>query len=173
MSFLFSKPWKQGPNPVESHQPGAMPHSVPGQPDFCTRRLCPLNRFRAGAAVRVKQLCASPETVQRLREIGLGEEQIVKLLTCEVNVICLVCNARLALSKHLAEAILVEPVEQTAAVSTTEQNPCPPGRAAALRRPRAVQARNTLCPAPAARWTRHRSTMTYPLRIGNPCWESF
>ena len=44
----------------------------------------------------------------RLRELGLGEEQQVKLLSSEANVICLVCNARVALSGELAEAIFVE-----------------------------------------------------------------
>ena len=60
--------------------------------------------------VRVKRLYASPDVGQRLREIGMGEEQIVRLLSCGANVICIVCNARLALSAQLAEAILVEPV---------------------------------------------------------------
>ncbi len=77
----------------------------------CDRPLCPLNRMRSGTAVRVKQLCASPEVSRRLREIGLAEEQIVKLLCCGANIICVVCNARLALSAQLAEAILVEPVD--------------------------------------------------------------
>ena len=66
--------------------------------------------MRAGVAVRVKQLSASPEVGHRLREIGLGEERVIRLLSRGTNVICLVCNARLALSTHLAETILVEPV---------------------------------------------------------------
>jgi Fe2+ transport system protein FeoA len=61
--------------------------------------------------VRVKQLCGSPEVGQRLREIGLAEERMVKLLRCGANVICIVCNARLALSAQLAEGILVETVD--------------------------------------------------------------
>ncbi len=69
--------------------------------------------MRAGVAVRVKQLSASPEVACRLREIGLGEEQIIKLLTGGANVICLVCNARLAVSAQLAEAILVEPLHSS------------------------------------------------------------
>ncbi len=81
---------------------------------MCANRLCPLSRLRSGMAARVKQLCASPEVGQRLREIGLGEEQVVRLLSGGVNVICIVCNTRLALSAQLAEAILVEPVEQAA-----------------------------------------------------------
>ena len=42
--------------------------------------LCPLNQVKAGVAVRIKQLCASPEVARRLREIGFGEAQIVKLI---------------------------------------------------------------------------------------------
>jgi Fe2+ transport system protein FeoA len=76
----------------------------------CPHPLCPLNRVKAGLAVRVKQLCASPELAARLREIGFCEDRIIKLLTSHSNIICLVCNTRLALSQRLAQAILVEPV---------------------------------------------------------------
>jgi len=72
---------------------------------------CPLNRVQAGVAVRIKKLCASPETQIRLRELGLGEEQINRLLTTHTNYICQVCNTRLALSRKLAELILVEPLQ--------------------------------------------------------------
>ena len=61
-------------------------------------------------AVRIKQLCASPELQNRLRELGLGEDQIIKLLTSHTNFICQVCNARLAISQQLAQLILVEPL---------------------------------------------------------------
>ena len=72
--------------------------------------VCPLSRVKAGTVVNVKHLALAPEMSDRLRELGLGEEQQVKLLSSETNVICLVCNARVALSGELAEAILVEPV---------------------------------------------------------------
>jgi Fe2+ transport system protein FeoA len=72
--------------------------------------LCPLSRVQAGVAVRIKQLCAAPELQNRLREIGLGEEQIIKLLTSHTNFICQVCNARLAISQQLAQLIMVEPL---------------------------------------------------------------
>ena len=71
---------------------------------------CPLNRVEAGVAVRIKKLCASPETQIRLRELGFCEEQIIQLLTTHTNYICRVCNSRLALSHKLAELILVEPL---------------------------------------------------------------
>ena len=72
--------------------------------------LCPLSRVQAGVAVRIKRLCAAPELQSRLRELGLGEDQIVKLLTSQTNFICQVCNARLAISQQLASLILVEPL---------------------------------------------------------------
>ena len=72
--------------------------------------VCPLSQVKAGTVVNVKYLALAPEMSDRLRELGLGEEQQVKLLSSEANVICLVCNARVALSGELAEAILVEPV---------------------------------------------------------------
>jgi Fe2+ transport system protein FeoA len=72
--------------------------------------LCPLHRVKTGLTVRVKKLMASPEVAHRLREIGIAEEQLVRLIATQANVICLVCNARLALSTALAETILVEPV---------------------------------------------------------------
>ena len=75
---------------------------------------CPLNRVQSGVAVRIRQLCGAPEIQNRLREIGLGEDQIIKLLTSRGNLICQVCNTRLAISEQLAQLILVEPVRHTA-----------------------------------------------------------
>ena len=72
--------------------------------------VCPLSRVQAGVAVRIKQLCAAPEVQNRLREIGLCEDQVVKLITSRNNFICQVCNARFAISEQLARLILVEPV---------------------------------------------------------------
>jgi Fe2+ transport system protein FeoA len=77
--------------------------------------VCPLSRVKAGVAVRIKQLCAAPELQNRLRELGLGEDQIIKLLTSQTNFICQVCNARLAISQQLAQLILVEPLRQAVA----------------------------------------------------------
>jgi len=71
-------------------------------------RVCPLSRVIAGTAVRIKRVSASPEMTHRLRELGLAEEQSIKLLTRRPNLICLVCNARLAISNELADTILVE-----------------------------------------------------------------
>lgn len=61
-------------------------------------------------AVRIKQLPSAPEVRNRLREIGFCEEQIIKLITSQANIICQVCNSRLAVSSQLAQTILVEPL---------------------------------------------------------------
>ena len=71
---------------------------------------CPLSRVRAGTAVRIKELSAPPEVNQRLREIGFCEKQVIRLLIRQSNLICLVCNARLALNSQLAQMIIVEPL---------------------------------------------------------------
>jgi Fe2+ transport system protein FeoA len=65
---------------------------------------------KAGTSVRIKQLTAAPEVTHRLREMGFCEEQQITLVSTHINVICQVCNARLGLSRQLAEAILVEPL---------------------------------------------------------------
>ncbi|GEM_PF-1739452 len=69
-----------------------------------------LDRVRAGTRVRIKQITAPDELSCRLREIGLCENQIVTLITSRSNLICQVCNSRLALSHEIAQEILVEPV---------------------------------------------------------------
>jgi Fe2+ transport system protein FeoA len=72
--------------------------------------LCPLSRVVAGTAVRIKQLSAPPEVSKRLREMGFCEEQQIRLVSRQANVICQVCNARLGISSQLADIILVEPL---------------------------------------------------------------
>ena len=72
--------------------------------------VCPLSRVRAGEVVCIKQLSTAPAVTDRLRELGLCEEQRIKLLARQSSYICQVCNARLAISKRLADSIMVEPV---------------------------------------------------------------
>jgi Fe2+ transport system protein FeoA len=80
-------------------------------PEACANSaICPLNQVKAGTVVCVRELTTSPEISDRLREMGLREDSHVRLVSRQDSVICLVCNARVALSQKLAEAILVEPV---------------------------------------------------------------
>jgi Fe2+ transport system protein FeoA len=73
--------------------------------------LVPLSAVGAGVSVLIKQLSASPELSSRLREMGFCEEQRVKLLSRNPNLICQVCNARLGISTQLARLIWVEQVK--------------------------------------------------------------
>jgi Fe2+ transport system protein FeoA len=75
---------------------------------------CALSTVEAGTTVCIKQLAVQPDVMNRLREMGLGEEQRIRLISRHPSLICQVCNARVALSQKLAEAILVEPVRKTA-----------------------------------------------------------
>ena len=72
--------------------------------------LCPLSSVRTGVDVRIKQLSAPAEVTHRLREMGFCEEHKIKLLSRQTSLICQVCNARLGISKRLAERILVEQI---------------------------------------------------------------
>ena len=72
--------------------------------------LCPLNRVQVGMVVCIKQLNSTPETADRLRELGFCEQQRIKLLSKHANLVCLVCNSRLGISEQIAEKIIVEPV---------------------------------------------------------------
>lgn len=80
----------------------------------------PLAKMRAGCIVIVRQLTATHEVNQRLRELGFVEDQRIKVITLQNSILCQVCNARLGLSAKLAETILVEPA-----------GPLPPPRRAA------------------------------------------
>lgn len=77
--------------------------------------VCPLSKIRAGMAVRIRELSAPPEVCSRLRELGFCEDQQIRLLSQQTNVICQVCNVRLGISAQLADSILVEPVTAQAA----------------------------------------------------------
>ena len=79
--------------------------------DASSAPLCTLSEVQAGDFVRIKQLSASPEVSSRLRELGFCEEQRVKLLSRNPNLICQVCNARLGLSSQLADLIWVEKIK--------------------------------------------------------------
>jgi Fe2+ transport system protein FeoA len=97
---------------VKKPEPQAQTQSDDGDGHCPQPFLCPLSRVNAGVAVRIKQLSASPEVTHRLREMGFCEEQKIKLLSRQSNLICQVCNARLGISARLADKILVEPLSR-------------------------------------------------------------
>ncbi len=83
------------------------------RPAACAQTtLCPLSKLRAGDMARIKRLGASPDMVRRLRELGLYEDQHIRVLSHNFSLICQVCNARLGLSTKLGDTILVERLER-------------------------------------------------------------
>jgi len=86
----------------------------PTSPECCAEAAtCPLSHVEAGTVVCIKQLTAQPDVIDRLREMGLGEQQRVRLVSRHPSLICQVCNARVALSQDLAKAIMVEPLSKS------------------------------------------------------------
>lgn len=75
--------------------------------------LHPLSRARPGSQVIIRQLLASPEINQRLREMGFSEDRQIKLISLQTNILCQVCNARLGLNQRLAECIWVESIHDS------------------------------------------------------------
>jgi len=94
---------------LNDHLPGKVIQGQCSGPD-----VCPLTRVKAGTTVCIRELAAAPHVSDRLREIGFCEDQTVRLLTSKANIICQVCNARVAISQEVAEAILVEPLAKAA-----------------------------------------------------------
>lgn len=90
------------------------PSPADAAPDACCAagETCPLSSVAAGTVVCIKQLAVQPDVLNRLREMGLGEEQRIRLISRHPSLICQVCNARVALSNDLAKAILVEPLRK-------------------------------------------------------------
>jgi Fe2+ transport system protein FeoA len=74
---------------------------------------CPLSQVATGSTVCIKALPEGEEVSARLREMGLCEEQHIKLLSRHSHYVCQVCNAKLGLSEQLARSIRVQPVSPT------------------------------------------------------------
>src|SRR5258708_40131736 len=75
-------------------------------------KTCPLSSIQAGTVVCIKQHSSPPAVTDRLRELGLLEQQNIRLVSFGPNFICQVCNTPLGLSGALADPILVEPASQ-------------------------------------------------------------
>ena len=84
--------------------------------DACpASELCPLNSVPDGTFVRIKQLAATPDINDRLREMGFCEEREIRLISQSASLLCQVCNARLGLNPKIAQAIWVEPLRSAPA----------------------------------------------------------
>lgn len=67
-----------------------------------------LNQVKIGADVQIRVL--SGPSCDRLRELGLCENIQLRKISGGRNLICSVCGTRLAISRELAEQVLVSPV---------------------------------------------------------------
>jgi Fe2+ transport system protein FeoA len=72
-------------------------------------QICPLHEVPQGQTVRVRHLSGQPAVCQRLREMGFNEQAQVKIINHAGAVLCVVCGAKVGLSRQLAESILVGP----------------------------------------------------------------
>ena len=61
--------------------------------------------------VRIKALNAEPAVCQRLREMGFCEFAEVRKVSQGSALICRICGVKVALSKYLAQNILVEAIQ--------------------------------------------------------------
>lgn len=73
-------------------------------------RLLPLCQLPAGATGRVCSLSGESAFCQRVREMGLGEANLVTKVSGRDTILCRVNGCRIALSHDAAKNILVEPL---------------------------------------------------------------
>lgn len=65
---------------------------------------------QVGARLRVRTLKSDPPVCNRLRELGFCELAEIEKVADNGALICRVCGSKVALSRSLGKAILVEPV---------------------------------------------------------------
>jgi ferrous iron transport protein A len=69
-----------------------------------------LSTVRPGSSVRVLKLEGQPDVCRRLREMGFGENAVIRCLQAAPACVCQVHQSRVGLSSQLARHILVEPL---------------------------------------------------------------
>ncbi len=113
LNLVTAPTLRQIPVATQSQLPYSRPRVTNTAPKHSSNgaALQQLSTVSAGVSVCIKQISASPEITTRLRELGFCEEQRIKLLSRNSNLICQVCNARLGLSTQLAGLIWVEHVK--------------------------------------------------------------
>lgn len=67
-----------------------------------------LNQVRVGCDVRICQLTGPG--CERLRDLGFCEQLHVRKLSAGRNLICSLCGTRMAISRELAEQVMVSPM---------------------------------------------------------------
>ncbi|GAA5127555.1 ferrous iron transport protein A [Luteolibacter yonseiensis] len=67
-----------------------------------------LNQVKAGCDVRIRLL--SGPSCDRLRDLGFCEQLMLRKISGGRNLVCSICGTRMAISRELAEQVLVSPV---------------------------------------------------------------
>ncbi len=67
-----------------------------------------LNEIKAGSDVRIRVL--SGPNCDRLRDLGFCEQMEVRKISGGRNLVCSICGTRMAISRELAEQVLVSPL---------------------------------------------------------------
>ncbi len=67
-----------------------------------------LNQVKVGCDVQIRVI--SGPGCDRLRDLGFCEELKLRKLTSGRNMICSICGTRMAISKELAEHVIVSPI---------------------------------------------------------------
>jgi len=70
--------------------------------------LMTLNQVKVGCDVQIRVI--SGPGCDRLRDLGFCEEVKLRKLTSGRNMICSICGTRMAISKELAEQVIVSPI---------------------------------------------------------------
>lgn len=81
---------------------------MPLTSDLNSGRTVTLNEIKAGSDVRI-QVLSGPHC-ERLRDLGFCEQSMVRKISGGRNLICSICGTRMAISRELAEQVLVCPV---------------------------------------------------------------
>jgi Fe2+ transport system protein FeoA len=83
-----------------------MPHTLAA--DLKIDSAMTLNQVKVGCDVQIRVL--SGPGCDRLRDLGFCEEMQLRKLSQGRNMICSFCGTRMAISRELAEQVLVSPV---------------------------------------------------------------
>ena len=75
---------------------------------FCGEK--PLTDVGVGHSVRIACLRGEEGVCQRLREMGFCESAVVEKIADSGALICKVCDAKVAISRHLAQNIIVKDI---------------------------------------------------------------
>ncbi|MFD2255086.1 ferrous iron transport protein A [Luteolibacter algae] len=77
-------------------------------PSQTAQRAVTLNQVALNCDVRIRSL--SGPACDRLRDLGFCEQMQLRKLSNGRNLVCTLCGAKMAISRELAEQVLVDPV---------------------------------------------------------------